>query len=50
MLPSLKIGQEEIKNVPCVKFLGIMIDDKLVWDNHINYCKNKIASGNYALT
>ncbi len=49
MLPTLKIGQDEIKNVPCVKFLGIMIDDKLTWDNHINYCKNKIASGNYAL-
>ena len=27
------------------KFLGIIIDDKLKWANHISYIKNKIAKG-----
>ena len=28
-----------------IKFLGIIIDDKLKWVNHISYIKNKIAKG-----
>ena len=41
---TLKIGDETIKQVNTAKFLGIIIDDKLSWNAHIDYCKkNKIV-------
>ena len=46
---TLKIGTEIIEQTNTAKFLGIMIDDKLNWHKHIDYCKNKISSGLYAL-
>ena len=33
-----------------VKFLGILLDDKLDWHTHIRHVKGKIASGNYAIS
>jgi len=30
-------------------FLGITIDEKFDWHKHIEFCRNKIASGNYAI-
>ena len=44
---TLKIGDETIKQVNTAKFLGIIIDDKLSWNAHIDYCKNKLSSGLY---
>ena len=32
-----------------VKFLGIYIDDKLTWQDHIEHCRKKMSSGVYAL-
>ena len=32
-----------IENTRCTKFLGVIIDDKLKWTNHITYIQNKIA-------
>ena len=32
-----------LQQVHCTTFLGIIIDDKLKWANHITYIKNKIA-------
>ena len=46
---TLKIGDETIKQVNTAKFLGIIIDDKLSWNAHIDYCKNKLSSGLYAI-
>ena len=47
-----KIDHEDIilsnnilQQVHYTKFLGIIIDDKLKWANHISYIKNKIAKG-----
>ena len=34
-----------IKQVTFIKFLGIIIDDKLKWIHHISYIKNKISKG-----
>ena len=31
--------------VSFIKFLGVIIDDKLNFDNHISYIKNKISKG-----
>jgi len=38
----LKIGDVEIQQVDCSKYLGIFIDSKLSWQNHIDYIYNKI--------
>ena len=34
-----------LQQVHCTQFLGIIIDDKLKWGNHITYIKNKIVKG-----
>ena len=38
----LKINDVEIKQVDSSKYLGILIDSKLTWQNHIDYAYNKI--------
>ena len=40
---ELKIGATVLKRVTSYKYLGIIIDDKLTWKEHIDYhyvCKN----------
>ena len=34
-----------LEKVHCTKCVGILIDDKLKWANHISYIKNKLAKG-----
>ena len=34
-----------LQQVQCTHFLGIIIDDKLKWANHITYIKNKLSKG-----
>jgi len=46
---TIKIGNETIQRVEYTKFLGIQLDDKLNWHEHIKYIKNKLSSGLYAL-
>ena len=46
---TLQINDEEINKVTKVKFLGLIIDENLTWQEHIQYCKNKISSGLYAI-
>ena len=41
---EIKIGNETIKQVSKTKFLGIIIDDKLTWDAHINNLCKKLSS------
>ena len=38
---SIKFALEKsrIKQFPCTKFLGVIIDDKQYFDNHISYMK-----------
>ena len=40
---TLRINGEEIKQVSSTKFLGIIIDSKLNWKQHIAYIQNKIS-------
>ena len=35
-----------IRNVPSVKFLGLLVDDTLSWDQHINQIASKLSSVN----
>ena len=46
---ELKIGGNIIEMVQCTKFLGLYIDNKLQWTNHIKHCKAKISSSLYAI-
>ena len=42
---KIALGKSRIKQVPFTKFLGVIIDDKLNFDNHISYIKNKLSKG-----
>ena len=33
----------------CLQFLGLYIDEKLDWHEHINKCKNKLTSALYVI-
>jgi hypothetical protein len=39
-----------IINVPSVKFIGLLVDDTLSWEKHINQIASKLSSACYALT
>ena len=47
--PNLAIDGNAIKQVKCVKSLGVHIDDNLSWNTHIEKISKKIASGIGAL-
>ena len=46
---SIKIMNEIIEHKQTVNFLGMYIDEKLDWHEHINYIKSKLRSGIYAM-
>ena len=46
---NVKIGNQIIERKNVVKFLGIYIDSKLEWHDHINYINNKLNSSLYAM-
>ena len=41
----IALEKSRIKQVPFTKFIRVLIDDKLCFDNHISYIKNKISKG-----
>ena len=42
-LPPISVNGSHIERVNSIKFLGVIIDDKLSWNNHINHIKNKVS-------
>ena len=38
-----------IERKQCCKFLGIIIDDKLNWSDHITYTRSKLSRSVYAM-
>ena len=40
---NVKINDKPITRTTCVKYLGVFIDDKLTWCNHIAYLENKLS-------
>ena len=46
---TIKIASDDIERKNCCKFLGIMIDDKLTWSNHIDYIHSKLSRSLYAI-
>ena len=39
-LPILRINNFEIKRTKSIKFLGIMVDENLAWNDHIHILEN----------
>lgn len=46
---KLLINNTEIKQVSCTKFLGILVDERLSWGNHIEYVCKKIMKSWYGI-
>ena len=46
---TVNINDNQLKRARHLKFLGVEIDDNLSWQNHINHCRGKMASGTYAI-
>ena len=46
---NITIDGKRIHEAMSVKFLGIHMDHKLEWCDHINVCKKKVGSGLYAM-
>ena len=44
-LPALKSNGTQLNRVNFTKSLGVLIDEKLTWSNHINTTSKKIFSG-----
>ena len=42
---KLNIHNQNIQKVNATKFLGVIIDDKLSWFNHVQYVETKISKG-----
>ena len=40
---AIVIDGQEMRRVKIVKYLGMMVDDKLVWDQHVDYISSKIT-------
>ena len=43
-IPPIMIEATEIKRVSEIKFLGVVIDEKLSWDAHVKSLTKKLAS------
>ena len=43
-MPVLKINGQKLSQVQSTKFLGVIIDDKLSWDNHVSHLENKLKN------
>ena len=41
---SLYINDKKIEKVKCIKYLGIKIDDRLTWREHIKFIEGKLSS------
>ena len=52
---SLKIGNEVVERIGTgckqtyFKFVGLLLDEYLTWDSHINNVHGKLAAGNFAI-
>ena len=45
----LTMSDTIIKSIHCIKFLGLYIEERLDWQEHINACRKKLTSVLYAI-
>ena len=38
------MGTSVLKRVPSIKYLGLMIDERLNWKSHVSYLRSKVSS------
>ena len=43
-MPALRINGQKIPQVNSTKFLGVIIDDRLSWEDHVSHLENKLKS------
>ena len=43
-MPALKINGQKIPQVHSTKFLGVVVDDRLLWEDHVAYLEKKVKS------
>ena len=43
LLPKLNMNNSGIERSECLKFMGVLLDEKLCWKEHIKYIESKIA-------
>ena len=48
-LLKIKIGQNEIIQKDSVEYLGIIIDNKMNWTQHINYLNAKLSKRSWVI-
>ena len=42
-IPDFKIGTKNIEKASSIKFLGVMLDEHISWNNHIKTEESKLA-------
>ena len=47
---SIRIGQNIINHKTNLKYLGVVIDEKMSWKNHVNYLCSKLAKGCWSIS
>uniref|UniRef100_A0A1B6M3N2 Reverse transcriptase domain-containing protein n=1 Tax=Graphocephala atropunctata TaxID=36148 RepID=A0A1B6M3N2_9HEMI len=47
--PNIFLDDKKLDQVECTKFLGLLIDEHLSWDKHIDHVVNRMSSGLYAM-
>jgi len=47
---QIRIEMSELEIVSEIKYLGVIIDNKLTWKSHITYIKSKIAKTGYPVS
>ena len=41
---EIKMGESRLEKVISIKYLGVMLDDQLSWDFHVQYLNKKLSS------
>ena len=44
LLTWADLGDKKVKKVDHVKFLGVVIDDELNWEDHVKHLKTKVCA------
>ena len=42
-LPRLQINNYNTERIPSMKFLGVLLDENLLWKDHIKYARSKVS-------
>ena len=41
---EIKMGESSLERVKSIKYLGVMLDDQLSWNSHVQYLNKKLSS------